>query len=417
MYYNIKDQPYGAAGDGTVDDTPAFQAALDDAYSAGGGTVLIPPGSYRFDSIPRIRSNTKVSAYGAYIFANNVPHKLLANFDQNVDSFLGFNGYSHITIEGGIWDGRGHLAGQDKISNIMSFIHCHDITVRDVILRNTAWGHALELSACYGALVENCRFEGFKDTTVDGSRNFSEALELDLTKVGSSTLGEWDEIPCYNVTIIGCTMDESDDAGPFGCLIGAHSIVSGKYYDGIRIIGNICERSLQHGIRAKGFRDPVIQGNQIRNVGGRGIWVYDGLNGVIVGNTVRDTGAGHGGIYVCNQNGMAISGNSVINADGYAIHLKDCVDNLVEGNHIWGSTLSAFKLDDGCNRCLLTNNMVRQGDGGSVAVVNASGSGNTNDFIHNRLTGYGSGSGVIDSSTGTLRTTLSSNGSIGQNFS
>lgn len=44
--YNVRD--YGAKGDGQGDDTAAFQAALDAATKAGGGTVLAPRGNYRF---------------------------------------------------------------------------------------------------------------------------------------------------------------------------------------------------------------------------------------------------------------------------------------------------------------------------------------------------------------------------------
>lgn len=37
---------FGATGDGTTDDTAAFQTALNQAYQAGGGTVFVPPGRY-----------------------------------------------------------------------------------------------------------------------------------------------------------------------------------------------------------------------------------------------------------------------------------------------------------------------------------------------------------------------------------
>ena len=38
---------YGAVGDGTADDRPAIQRAIDAAGAAGGGTVLVPAGKYR----------------------------------------------------------------------------------------------------------------------------------------------------------------------------------------------------------------------------------------------------------------------------------------------------------------------------------------------------------------------------------
>ncbi len=41
---NLRD--FGATGDGTTDDAPAFQKALDALAAAGGGTLFIPEGKY-----------------------------------------------------------------------------------------------------------------------------------------------------------------------------------------------------------------------------------------------------------------------------------------------------------------------------------------------------------------------------------
>ncbi|MFC9092300.1 glycoside hydrolase family 55 protein [Streptomyces sp. NPDC057072] len=45
---------YGAVPDGTTDCAPAINRAVADAGRAGGGTVLIPPGTYRIDDLIRI---------------------------------------------------------------------------------------------------------------------------------------------------------------------------------------------------------------------------------------------------------------------------------------------------------------------------------------------------------------------------
>src|SRR5579863_8479120 len=52
---NVRD--FGAAGDGAVKDTAAFQQALDRCSVLGGGEVVVPAGNYRTGAIA-LRSNT-----------------------------------------------------------------------------------------------------------------------------------------------------------------------------------------------------------------------------------------------------------------------------------------------------------------------------------------------------------------------
>jgi polygalacturonase len=44
--FNVKDQPYNAAGNGVADDTTAIQNAINAANTAGGGRVYLPAGVY-----------------------------------------------------------------------------------------------------------------------------------------------------------------------------------------------------------------------------------------------------------------------------------------------------------------------------------------------------------------------------------
>ncbi|MEU5000629.1 glycoside hydrolase family 55 protein [Streptomyces sp. NPDC021622] len=55
---NVRD--YGAKPDGTSDAAPAINRALAEAGANGGGTVLIPPGTYRIDDVIRIAHDNVV---------------------------------------------------------------------------------------------------------------------------------------------------------------------------------------------------------------------------------------------------------------------------------------------------------------------------------------------------------------------
>lgn len=55
---------YGAKGDGSTDDAPAINRALAAAGERGGGTVTIPPGTYRIDDVIRI-AHSGVTLRGA----------------------------------------------------------------------------------------------------------------------------------------------------------------------------------------------------------------------------------------------------------------------------------------------------------------------------------------------------------------
>lgn len=66
---NVRD--FGARGDGKTDDTAAFQAALDAAGKAGGGTVLAPRGSYLFTGHLRVPNGVTLSGIWASVPAHN----------------------------------------------------------------------------------------------------------------------------------------------------------------------------------------------------------------------------------------------------------------------------------------------------------------------------------------------------------
>jgi hypothetical protein len=63
LWLNVKEAPYGAAGNGSTNDASAIQAAIDAAYAAGGGVVWMPKGTYIINATLVLKEN--VYLYGA----------------------------------------------------------------------------------------------------------------------------------------------------------------------------------------------------------------------------------------------------------------------------------------------------------------------------------------------------------------
>lgn len=363
----------GATRNGSTDDAAAIQGALDNAAAAGGGTVLIPAGSYAVASALVAYDNTVIYAYGATLTAIG-DTGLLHNYASTSEVFSGYNGRSHITVLGGIWDGNagtgpGQTSGEH---DVISFNHCRDITLRDVVVRNTPTAHALEFNSCDGGRAVNCRFEGFADLSPTSNRQFSEAVQIDIAVNGSSAVGAFDGTPSRNIEISGCYSGPSDRLGVFGRFVGSHTAAAGTYYDNIVIRGNTVEGTIQEGVYGYGWRRAIIADNIIKNTGRAGIvltvpnpasagYSLTPDQALISGNTVSAAGADsgirvigyasavHTGVRITGNtvNGGSVGGanglqveycagpglvaNTVANSPTAAIFVNNCTDALVSG--------------------------------------------------------------------------------------
>ncbi|MDG0813789.1 discoidin domain-containing protein [Cohnella rhizosphaerae] len=68
---NVKDAPYNAKGNGVADDGPAIQSALTAAGIAGGGTVFLPPGSYKVSGSLQVPTGVELTGSHGYVHAHN----------------------------------------------------------------------------------------------------------------------------------------------------------------------------------------------------------------------------------------------------------------------------------------------------------------------------------------------------------
>ncbi|MFF9554601.1 right-handed parallel beta-helix repeat-containing protein [Streptomyces albus] len=261
----------GALGDGVTDDAPAIQSALTAARDNGGGTVLVPPGTYRLATLPlRIYRNTHLRCMPGARLVRAAAVTMLLNGDAE-QNYGGYSGHGNLVIEGGTWD----MAGTSVTASNMciSLGHASDITVRGVTVLDVPGYHGIEINAVQRARILNCTFLGYIDP---GSRDFSEAIQLDLAK-GSAYFGgfgPYDDTPCRDVLIDGCTVGASGTPGttawPRG--IGSHSASPGRPHHDIRIIGCRFEGLSQWAVGAYTWQGLNISNLQLRNCGG-GVWV------------------------------------------------------------------------------------------------------------------------------------------------
>jgi polygalacturonase len=194
----------GVVGDGATVNTAAIQKAIDDCSAYGGGTIQFPAGRYvtgtiqlkdnvtlRFDENAVLLGSTNAADY------------------RNVDPFMAGDGVPlgyalivaerahHVGIEGaGTIDGRGKelrnmQAHYTVRPFLMRWLHCTNVTVRDVHLTNPgAW--TLNFFQSRDATVEHVTIR----TRNTGLAN-NDGIDLDS---------------CENVQIRGCDIDSGDDA-------------------------------------------------------------------------------------------------------------------------------------------------------------------------------------------------------------
>jgi polygalacturonase len=230
--FNVRDA--GATGDGKTLDTDAIQKSLDDCGKAGGGTVLLPAGTYLSKPLVIRTKTTLRLEQGATLKATDDP----ADYDRG-DGSGKFNDYltgkdlEDVTIEGpGTIDGSGQKwwipaeeARQKKSGytlprpNLIVLTRVKNLVVRDVTIQNSPKFHFVP-TECDGVLVENATF---------------------LAPERAPNTDAIDPSRCRNVTITGCTIDVGDDNV---------AVKSGKTIDGREFAADgltVTDCTIKHG--------------------------------------------------------------------------------------------------------------------------------------------------------------------------
>ncbi|MCL2744471.1 MAG: glycosyl hydrolase family 28 protein [Planctomycetaceae bacterium] len=185
--FNVRN--FGAVGDGVTKDTAAIQKAIDAAAEAGGGRVVLPPGTYLSGTI-YLKSNTELHiSAGAILFGSpdkedyNAPDFCPQNRVFTRDFMSGAHlvvavEQNNVTISGrGRIDGNGKAFLNDPESDrfvpknkvvwrpaqMLFLCESTNITIRDVELFNSPYWTCF-LHGCEDFLIDVVRIKNRMDT-------------------------------------------------------------------------------------------------------------------------------------------------------------------------------------------------------------------------------------------------------------
>jgi polygalacturonase len=275
--FDVRDA--GATGDGETLDTAAIQKSLDDCGRAGGGTVLLPAGTYLSQPL-EIRTKTTLRLEkGATLKATDDPADFARADDPgSFNHYLTGSDLEDVTIEGeGTIDGSGQRwwipaeeARQKKSGytlprpNLIVLTRVKNLVIRGVTIQNAPKFHFVP-TECDGVLVEDATFlapERAPNTdAIDPSRCTDVTITRCLIDVGDDNVAvksgrrvDGREFACRGLTITDCVFKHGH-----GVSIGSETV--GGVTD--VVVRNCSFEETRNGIRIKSDRE---RGGTVENL-------------------------------------------------------------------------------------------------------------------------------------------------------
>lgn len=218
--FNVLD--FGAKGDGVAKDTAAIQKAVDACSAAGGGTVEVPPGVYLSGTIylkshvdfcvgpgATIKGSPDREDYNAYDVCPQNGRSITENA-SGAHLFMCIE-QKNVTLRGpGTIDGNGaafmlrpdgkHYERQAipwRPSQMVYFVECEDVRVRDIRLRNPAY---------WTLFLHGCTHVFVRGVDIRTGRTWHSAVDCYIYQ------GDGIDVDCcQHVSISDCHVRNSDD--------------------------------------------------------------------------------------------------------------------------------------------------------------------------------------------------------------
>ncbi len=215
-------------------------------------TVNVPSGTYKLTRPMHIYSNTTLHLEKDTVFVRGFSSANMLKTGTASDVNSGYGGYHDITVYGGIWDNQ-------FVSTTcgMRFLHCENVTLKNLTVKNIYDSHHIEIGAARNMLIENVTLTGYKR-----SKNTSgEAIQIDPvhSEKHFKSCTYLDDTPCRDITVKNCTFQNVFSG------VGTRAGVVGSYFERINIVGNTFENISDKAICTFNYLHSKIKNNVIQN--------------------------------------------------------------------------------------------------------------------------------------------------------
>lgn len=349
-WINVTDPAYGAAGNGTHDDTAAIQAAAN-AIASGGGVLYFPPAlvNYAVSSGVALKSGTTVIGCGSSSLMRALSTMTINNgadfsrgcFFYNANGAIdGHTIVDHdISVQDMAFDMT--LSGNPGAQHCIRFGQVKNTRVYRCNFLNA--GDAVAHIGCDTTLCEGCRADGIWNAAWDHWDQALNAKVLDCTATGQ---------PNIPVVVSYGTCFNAQDTSDTASLSSSNYTVSGCTFNGFGCAILVSPLGVSHPDSVYAAN---IQGNTINGQGA----------GTVVGGQFGIVVTGKGGDHVIAGNLITgITGCNAIHVGTDATGTPDVVtiaNNLINACTITNGLGSSAQLECSATRASIVGNVVYLG--------------------------------------------------------
>ena len=356
---------FGAYGDGVHNDTNAIQAALDAANAAGGGTVVMPAGTFLVtghgdasEGCLKIYSNTTLTGAGM----GDTEIKLKDGSNEKITGILRTPAgeVTHdVTIENLTINGNRGNTG-NEVDGLFTGVEPgspkadYNITISAVEIKEVSRYGFDPHEQTTNMVIENCVAH---DNTGDGftldfisDSTIQNCVAYDNGRNGFNLVTSSHDVTfidneAYGNGAAGLTVQKGSEDRPF--------------IDNVLIQGGSFHDNAQHGVLVKLSYGVTLTGAEIFNNGQEGVQIHGASRCEILNNQIHDNGLSAPGSY----NGVSIEAyDDTAGTQGTFKYWKS-EDNLVQGNAITGTAAHPLRFgveeaDDGSGRNQVLGNAI-----------------------------------------------------------